>query len=167
MALPLRLLLGGYSAGGSLAFGELVDDYGEELYLDLKQYWNFDLADFLAGEVNSCIPLIFAMIRQLPEGSRFSAAMRYDHSDAIEEVKTTDRDKAISDIRTWTLDRELLAMIINAVNTNTVLPNSWKDDKPPNFPIIGPEAWQPTNKIPEEPKDLADVLKRMGWPGGG
>lgn len=106
------------------------------------------------------------MIRQLPEGSRFGAAMAYDRAAQIDEIKFTDREKAIADSRTWTLDRELMAMVINAINTNTVLPNQWEKGKEPVFPIVGPESWQPkTDKAPEEPKDLKDVLKRMGWPG--
>lgn len=109
--------------------------------------------------------MVFAMIRQLPEGSRFSAAMSYDRSKEIKQIEISDRDKAIADIRTWTLDRELMAMVINAINTNTVLPHQWEKGKEPQFPIVGPDSWQPKQKAPEEPQDLSDVLKRMGWPG--
>lgn len=107
------------------------------------------------------------MIRQLPEGSRFGAAMAYDRSSEVDELLLDERDKAIADIRTWTTDRELLAMVVNAINTNTVLPHQWEKGKTPEFPIIGPESWQPKKQEPAEPTDLADVLKRMGWPGGG
>lgn len=106
------------------------------------------------------------MIRQLPEGSRFSAAMKVDRAAEIKEIEISDRDKAISDARNWTFDRELAAMVINAVNTNTVLSQQWEKGKEPSFPTVGPDSWQPKEKVSEEPKDLTDVLKRMGWPGG-
>lgn len=107
------------------------------------------------------------MIRQLPEGSRFGAAMAYDRSKEIDEIKPTERDKAIADLRTWTLDRKLVGMIINAINNQTVLSNQWEGGKPPQFPVVGPESWQPEEAAPQEPQNNFDVLKRMGWPGGG
>lgn len=106
------------------------------------------------------------MIRQLPEGSRFGAAMAYDRRDEIEEIKISDRDRAVADLRVWTLERKLQAMVVNSINNSTVLSNQWEKGKEPKFPVVGPDSWQPKESAPEEPKNNFDVLKRMGWPGG-
>ena len=108
------------------------------------------------------------MIRNLPEGSRFNAAMLHDRPPAPgEEFETDPRREAIADTATWTLDRRLKAMVINAVNMNTAVTGNWKD-KAPDFPTIGPASWQdgPAQKKEPEYTDNFDFFRKMGFPGG-
>ena len=133
----------------------------------MKEYWNFDLVSFIAGEVFSSIPLIFAMIRGLPEGSRFLAAQAADAPEPPQDEHELDpRTEALGDSRVWTLDRRLKAMEINAIYTLTAVTGHWGKDGPPTFPTIGPTAWREESTKSKEPKDNFDVLRKMGWPGG-
>ncbi|HEX9088403.1 MAG TPA: hypothetical protein VF867_12855 [Arthrobacter sp.] len=107
------------------------------------------------------------MIRNLPEGSRFTAAMSVDRTDEENFFEPDPRREAIADMRVWTLDRRLQATEINAIYTQIAISGTWGKEGPPDFPVIGPASWQTeTNKQSNEPKDNFDVLKRMGWPGG-
>lgn len=76
------------------------------------------------------------------------------------------RREAILDMRLWTLDRRLQATEINAIYTQVAVSGQWGKEGPPDFPVIGPAAWQPAKKKPDEPKNNFDVLRKMGWPGG-
>jgi hypothetical protein len=115
------------------------------------------------------------MIRNLPEGSRFLAAVAVDHPDISgDDVREPDpRIEAINDRRIWTLDRRLAAMAVNATNTNTALSVQWKDNKPPDFPTVGPADWQsPSDRRASSATpdpvytDNFDFFKKMGWPSG-
>lgn len=110
------------------------------------------------------------MLRNLPEGSRFAAAMSVDNAEELEDAEAffarDPRREDIADHRTWTMDRRLQATEINALYSLIAVSGQWGKEGPPDFPVIGPAAWQPTKKKSEEPKDLFDVLKKMGWPGG-
>lgn len=158
-------------SGGSLALGKLLDEYGEELYLDLKQYWGFDLASFLGGEVFSSFKLIFSMIRGLPEGSRYVAVRAGDVDQMKQDIKITTSEQRQLDSRTWSFDRQLTAMAVNAININTVLTGGpWKDNKPPEFAVVGPTSWDPkrTHQMKQREKyesgnwDLWDVARALG-----
>ena len=105
------------------------------------------------------------MLRNLPEGSRFVAAMTVDTPDAPAPL-VDPRTEALMDHRVWTLDRRLTAMQINAIYSQIAVSGHWGKDGPPDFPIVGPQDWQAETKESKEPKDNFDVLKRMGWPGG-
>ena len=106
------------------------------------------------------------MLRNLPEGSRFAAAMAIDHADKDEAPRLTDpRTEAVMEERTWTLDRRLTAMQINAIYTQIAVSGHWGKDGPPTFPTIGPPDWRAESKS-NELKDNFDVLRKMGWPGG-
>lgn len=108
------------------------------------------------------------MLRNLPEGSRFLAAMHYDKRDPNEELEPLDeRTEAIMDSRVWTIDRRLSAMQINAIYMNVAVSGAgcWPEGKTPEFPTIGPASWQPKTAAEEELKDNFDVLRKMGWPG--
>ncbi|MGZ5997045.1 MAG: hypothetical protein ACXWN0_15385, partial [Isosphaeraceae bacterium] len=128
---------------------------------------NFDLVGFIAGEVFSSIRLISSMIRNLPEGSRFLAAVAIDHPDKFGDDQESDpRLEAINDRRLWTLDRRLAAMAVNATNTQTAVVVQWRDG-PPDFPTIGPAEWQDPQASPaKEPvyTDNFDFFRKMGWP---
>lgn len=109
------------------------------------------------------------MIRNLPEGSRFFAAVAVDHPEASDDRPELDpRIEAINDRRIWTLDRRLAAMAVNATNTQTAVSVQWKD-KPPEFPTVGPADWQtkPEGGKPEPVfTDNFDFFRKMGWPSG-
>ena len=112
--------------------------------------------------------MISSLIQNLPEGSRFRAAMAYDRPDESEDMPELDpRVESIADRRSWTLPRRLQAMEINAINMNTAATGNWKNG-PPDFPTIGPADWQgpPAVGKKTEPvyKDNFDLFKRMGWP---
>jgi hypothetical protein len=109
------------------------------------------------------------MIRNLPEGSRFAAAMTVDRADEIAAgfLESDPRRESIMDARTWNLDRRLQATAVNAIYSQTSMLVNWGKEGPPDFPVIGPAAWQsPKTKKSEEPKNNFDVLRKMGWPGG-
>lgn len=114
-------------------------------------------------------------LRNLPEGARFPAAVAYDNREIADktELPADPRADAIAEARVWTTDRRLSATLINAIFTNTAVSGNWKDGKPPTFPVVGPPEWRPEEQVkltakaePEDPKDLYDVLRKMGWPGG-
>jgi hypothetical protein len=168
LAVHLQRLLREDQPGGSVALGELIDQYGEEIYLDLKEFWDFDLVSFIAGEVFSSIPIILAMVRNLPEGSRYYAAAVADDPEAAVPPELDPRTEAVMDHRVWTLDRRLAAGIINAINTNTCATGMWSD-KPPEFPMIGPASWQGKSVKPEEEEeylDNFDFFRKKGFPLG-
>jgi len=111
------------------------------------------------------------MIRNLPEGSRFVAAMAVDRAndDEAETPHLTDpRTEAVMDQRLWTLDRRLKAMTINAIYTQVAVSGNWGKDGPPDLPTVGPMEWRDDaeSKQSKEPQNNFDVLKKMGWPGG-
>lgn len=153
----------------------MLNEYGEEIYLDLKQHWGFDLASFFGGEVFSSCKLIVSMIRNLPEGSRYVTARNKD-VDALpegEDIKLTADETRQLDAQIWTFDRQLQAMVINSINSNTVMTGGpWKDDSPPKFPVAGPIDWDPERKRKLAAKEKVetgnwdnwDVAKALGIP---
>lgn len=106
------------------------------------------------------------MLRNLPEGSRFVAAQIVDHENDDADPELDPRTEALADSRTWTLDRRLQAMAINAIYTQIAVSGHWGKDGPPSFPTIGPQEWRAESTQSKEPKDNFDVLRKMGWPGG-
>lgn len=121
----------------------------------------------MAGEVFSSIPVILAMLRNLPEGSRYYAAMAVDHKDDEAQPESDDpRTEEIMDHRVWTMDRRLTAMLINAVNLNTTV--SGHMEKSP-FETIGPSSWkddEPKKPSEQEFEDNFDFFRKMGFPLG-
>jgi len=112
------------------------------------------------------------MLRNLPEGSRFNAAMAVDNEEDQDAAAAPDflaldpRAEAVMDARAWTMDRRLMATAINAIFSQTAVSVDWGKEGPPDFPVIGPAAWQPSKKQSVELKNNYDVLRKMGWPGG-
>ena len=109
------------------------------------------------------------MLRNLPEGSRYYAAMAVDNprDESAESANPDPRTEAIMDHRVWTMDRRLLAMVINALNLNTAVSGHW--EKPPDFETIGPASWseKPSSKKPEQEfADNFDFFRKMGFPLG-
>lgn len=152
----------------------MLDEYGEELFLDLKEYWGLDLIAFLGGEVLSSVPVIIAFIRNLPEGSRYVSIRAADLDTAEKDIELTPREIRITDARAWTLDRRLMAMITNAVNQNTSALGHWQKGKEPQFPVVGPTSWDPKRMKRLEVKEQItngqwsnwDVLAAMGMASG-
>lgn len=110
------------------------------------------------------------MLKNLPEGSRYYAAMAVDREDR-DDIELDPRKEAILDHRIWTLDRRLRAMAINAINMNTAVSGHWGEDGPPDFETIGPSSWRKeasaAKKKPEpEFKDNFDFFRKMGFPLG-
>lgn len=113
------------------------------------------------------------MLRNLPEGSRYYAAMAVDHQDdgSEQSAERDPRTEAIMDHRVWTIDRRLQAMAINAINFNTAATGMWsKDAPPPDFDTIGPASWNrkegPAAKAEQEFTDNFDFFRKMGFPLG-
>lgn len=164
--------------GGSLSLVQLLDDGGEEIWLDLKQFWDFDLVEFLAGRKASSPRLILALIRGLPEEARWTQllASRVQSGD-FEMPEQSPEEIEAAERAFWNPDRSVWAMIHNAIVQNTQLTGSWKDNKPPELPLIGPGAWrkdangEPKQKSSEpKPGDenfLLHHMQRLGMPAGG
>lgn len=110
------------------------------------------------------------MLKNLPEGSRYYAAVVVDREAAgeTEDIEIDPRRESLMDHRVWTLDRRLRAMQINAINMNTVVSGHWGEDGPPDFETIGPSAWRvEAKKKPEQEfKDNFDFFRKMGFPLG-
>ena len=109
------------------------------------------------------------MLRNLPEGSRYYAAMAVDNprDESEQSAEADPRTEAIMDHRVWTMDRRLQAMVIIALNLNTAISGHW--DKPPDFETIGPASWRPdapAKKPAQEFADNFDFFRKMGFPLG-
>ncbi len=67
---------GGHPGGGSRGLADLIDEYGEHLAADLLEHYRVDLRD-LMHPGSPLTPLwLLVLIRGLPEGGRFNAAVR-------------------------------------------------------------------------------------------
>jgi hypothetical protein len=166
LVLPLRSVPGEDARGGSLALAVELDAYGEEIWLDLKEFWNFDLVEFIGGRCYGSVALIFAMMRQLPEGSRYVAIMSAPMDDDKAIPEPDPEMVALIESRYWTRDRKLMATQINAIRDLTLVTGSWQKGKEPKFPVIGPPEWRGEDLAKkEQPPTTNDVLKALGWNG--
>lgn len=150
--------------GGSLALAGLLDEYGEEIWLDLKLTYGFDLVSFLAGGVAGSPRLILSMIRNLPEGTRYVSALASAREESGEyELNESEQDSQpdpIAEHMTWTSDRVLMAQLINSVNMLVRYSIQWEN--PPNIPLVGPAAWREGGKKkPRKPTSIMDVIQRV------
>lgn len=139
-------MVGTDASGGSAALGELIDNHGAALYSDFHTYYHIDLAEAIYGERKSRIEprLLLSMVENLPEGSSFVAQM----SGGIEH-------------RPWSTQTYLLANIVNAVNSNTlVLANAPESVRKKVGVINGPHFADKTRN--EEQSANAAFLKRFG-----
>ena len=83
----------------------------------------------------------------------------------------TDLEERAIELRTWTTDRQLLAMNINAIRENTIISGNWAKGKTPELDITGPTDWDPKRKkrrevrkqVAEQTVTAAQVLQAMGW----
>ena len=141
----------------------MLDEWGEELWLDLKHTYGFDLVSFLAGGVAGSPRLILAMIRNLPEGTRYVAALASAREESGEyeltESEQVSQPDPIEEHMTWTNDRVLMAQLINSVNMLVRYSIQW--EKPPQIPLVGPAAWREGAKKPRKATSVMDVINRI------
>ena len=82
------------------------------------------------------------MLRNLPEGSRYSAAMSAPGPEADERPPLDPEVEAMLDRQLWTTDRRLMAQLINSLHTLIKVTGKWKEGEGPKFPVLGPAAWR-------------------------
>jgi hypothetical protein len=153
------------SPGGSLQLSGVIDEFGEEIYFDLLEHFQFDLVEFLAGERNGSPRLILAMLRHLPESSRYAAAL----TSAPEVAGDSDIPEAPAEIdpaqeaRVWNTDRQLMAQLINSVNTLVRHTIPWEQGNAPKLPLVGPAAWrgEGPNAAPKPTLSVMDVINKV------
>jgi hypothetical protein len=138
-----------------------LDRFAEEIYIDLIEYFDFNLVDFIRGDVASSPRLVLTMLRNLPEGSRYVAAITSapEVADATPQGIPAEADPVL-EARTWTQDRQLMAQLINSVNVLVRHTISWEQGKAPKLPLVGPAAWRGEGK-PAKPLTVMDVLNKI------
>lgn len=122
--------------------------------------------------------MVGAMLEELPEGARYTALMSApENREGLPEPEYDPKAEEYYDRRYWTSDRQHLAQIQNAINQLIVVAGGegkWKKGKEPDFPIIGPLAWQPEEqkekarkaKEPKKPATVLDAMRAWGYTGG-
>lgn len=131
--------------------------------MDLLEYFRFDLVKFMAGDVNSSPRLILTMLRNLPEGSRYAAAVTSaPEVVGIETPQAPVEVNPIQEARTWSHDRQLMAQLINSVNTLVRFSIPWEQGKAPQLPLVGPASWRGEGpKAPAKPLTVMDVMTKL------
>lgn len=93
--------------GGSLVLGELIDEHGSAVAFDLLSRFGVNLVDVVADlcsdQPTSSPAYWLELIEEMPEGSHTLAARLGG-----------------PEYRGWTFDRHLLAVLVDAVQINTV-----------------------------------------------
>lgn len=123
-----------------------------------------DLAEVLAGGVATSPRLLTALIRRLPEGSHYVAALS---SAPVETGPINDAPAEIDPVQErllWTEDRRLLAQLINSVNMLVRYSIQWEKGKEPHIPIIGPADWRGEGgekTKPSKPLSVMDVITKI------
>jgi len=153
----------GDTAGGSIALADLLDEYGEALYVDLLKHYGFDLAAFLAGGVASSPRLILTLIQHLPEGSHYVALLQSAPVKESHEVSKEPEIDPLHEQLMWTQDRMLMAQLINSVNMLVRHSIQWQEGKAPKLPVIGPAAWrgEGSKSTPSKALTVFDVINNV------
>lgn len=163
MAGTLQRLHRGHFCGGSLALAWLLDEHGEAIWLDLKLTYGFDLVSFLSGDTAGTPRLILSLIYNLPEGTRYVAALASAREESgdyeLSESEQDSQPDPITEHMTWTSDRLLMAQLINSVNTLVRYSVQW--EKTPDIPLVGPSAWRERGNKPSKATSVMDVLHRI------
>lgn len=128
------------------------------------RHFSFDLIGYLAGEVAASPLSILTLIRHLPEGSLYVSKLR-----ASAPAKPSDDDAPaevdmLQENLTWTLDRVLMAQLINSVNMLVRYSINWGESGPPEIPALGPASWRgegPEAEAASKPVSMMDVLNRI------
>lgn len=105
--------------------------------------------------------LLLTLIRHLPEEARYTAAVASapEAAAVITKRSSSDKPDPIADYRAWSFDRQLMAQLINSVNTLVRHTIQWEQNKAPKLPIVGPAAWR--NEGPAKPLTVMDVLNKL------
>lgn len=143
----------------------MLEGYGEEIFVDLLKHYSFNIAEFLSGGVASNPRLILTMIRHLPEGSNYVAALQSAPVVEIEQP-TIDEPVEIDPVeenKMWVMDRLLMAQLINSVNMLVRYVPQWGEGQAPDLPIIGPAKWrgEGPEATPSKPESVDDTLNRI------
>jgi hypothetical protein len=119
--------------------------------------------DFLRGDVATTPRLILAMLRNLPEGSRYVAAI--SSAPEVADAPPSDtpaEDDPSAELRVWTQDRMLMAQLINSVNVLVRYSINWEQGKAPKLPLVGPSSWSgDKGNKPAKPLSVMDVLNKI------
>lgn len=120
--------------------------------------------------------LIFSMLRHLPEGALYTAAMTAKlraekaKNPDDKQPEPTPEEVELDDLQRWDFDRQLQAQLINAVNLLIRRTGNWPEDKLPDFEVVGPASWSNTTGGEKStdtktgPKSAFDMFKE--WGGG-
>lgn len=102
------------------------------------------------------------MLRNLPEGSRYAAALTSaPEFDDVATEEPAEVDPA-QDARQWNTDRQLMAQLINSVNTLVRHTIPWEQGNAPTLPLIGPASWRGEGKsAPAKPLSVLDVINKV------
>lgn len=103
------------------------------------------------------------MLRRLPEGSHYAAALASNTAPATTDAQDTpaEIDPAV-EARTWTFDRTLMAQLINSVNALVTHSIPWEQGKAPKLPLVGPAAWRGEGpKAPAKPLSVMDAFNKL------
>lgn len=159
----------GDPVGGSRALAGVLDEYCEDVWLDLREFHQgFDLVEWLdpAKSSPSATPsMVVAMINDLPRWSRFKART---YGKGPRPLELTEAEKKqvdwFAERRMWNPDREMLAGISNSLQELLIHLPRWT--KPPKLNPIGPPEWRkitPWDKPPEA--TVNDVYAAFGFSG--
>jgi hypothetical protein len=116
--------------------------------------------EFIRGDVALTPRLLLTLIRNLPEGAHYTAAVASAPETAAVAKKRNPKaepDPAL-EFRTWNFDRQLMAQLINSVNALVRHTIQWEKN-PPNLPLVGPDSWR--NEGPAKPLTVMDVLNKI------
>lgn len=132
---------------------------------DLRREYGFDLVSWLRGyDTTPLIGVVF-LLRNLPDECGFKAhwfatlEMREREAGKAEDNRSADErefDVLESDYAMWSATNMQIAMVTNAVNTNTRATGSWQKNKEPEFDVVGPMRWWPE----KQKKELAEPQKQ-------
>lgn len=121
---------------------------------------------YVRGDVPGSARTILVMLRNLPEGARYTAAM--SAPDGREHPPLDAETEGMLDRKLWTTDRVLAAQIINAIRDLTVVAGrsgKWESGKEPEFPIVGPASWRKPSvgesKPASKPLTVDGVFNKM------
>lgn len=102
------------------------------------------------------------MLRNLPEGASFTAAMSAPPTDGgPASPQSIDPElEAWLDRKTWTEDRRLQAQVINLLGILIRYSINWGEGNAPEFDVIGPAEWRGTKAQATggQAKSIDDVL---------
>jgi hypothetical protein len=112
------------------------------------------------------------MIRGLPEEARWTSKLAEEiKAGLVPEPEFEEQDTAAGERSFWTPDRQLIALLHNAIVQNTQLTGMWKE-APPDLPLLGPESWhqgpdgaaKPVEPQPGDEGFMQFHLARLGMP---